>query len=318
MPALRRDGVRLRGVVTASGHTAFHAGRKYGFEYAASDVLQLLDDPTIDGVIITTRHDLHASLVAQALRAGKAVFVEKPLAVDREDLHALVDAWQLVRQETGAEPRLMVGFNRRYSPLASRLRQRLDQITEPLAVACRVNAGPVPSESWVHDRREGGGRVIGEVCHFVDLIQYLTGALPVGVYATGLNVPGYGADENVVVTLHMDNGSVGTISYLASGDKSFARERVEVLGGGAVGVLDNFRSVEFVRGGRRSDERRWRLEKGYSQELDAFLHMVRGDTVPVPFAEHVATTIATFAIEESMAAGSAVAVQLPFNLEQQP
>jgi predicted dehydrogenase len=149
-----------------------------------------------------------------------------------------------------------VGFNRRFSPFTRWLKERFAGAAEPLAVHCTVNAGPVPPDHWTHDPEQGGGRIIGEVCHFVDLIQYLTGSLPVRVYAETLESPGYQPSDNVVITLKMANGAIGSITYVAGGDKRYPRERVEVFGGGAVGVIENFKAAAFIRGGRKKRVRK--------------------------------------------------------------
>lgn len=306
LPALSGlSGVRLRGVVTASGLTARHAAAKFGFAYCATDHCQILDDPETILVIVATRHGAHARLAAAALAAGKHVFVEKPLALDLAQLRAVVSA---ARAHPAA--RLLVGFNRRFSPFARWLKERFAGCAEPLAVHCTVNAGPVLPDHWTHDPEDGGGRIVGEVCHFVDLIQYLTGALPVRVYAETLSSPGYAPSDNVAISLKMSNGALGSITYVAGGDKAHPRERVEVFGGGAVGVIDNFRAASFTRRGRRQQTRRWLgVDRGHRAALAALLEAVRsGGPAPVVLDEHVATTLATFAIEESLRTGQPVAV----------
>lgn len=185
-------------------------------------------------------------------------------------------------------------------------------ISAPLAVHCRVNAGPVASESWVHDPTEGGGRILGEVCHFVDLIQYLTGGLTTSAFAVPLASSQERFGESVAATLRLDNGSVGTVSYVAGGDKAFPRERVELFGGGIAAVIDNFRSAIFSRGGKRRVLRRFNVDRGHEAELTAFFEAVRtGAALPVSFESSVVTTLATFAIEESLRAGIPVAVTVP-------
>jgi predicted dehydrogenase/threonine dehydrogenase-like Zn-dependent dehydrogenase len=320
LPALRGvGGVALRGIVTASGVSAYHSSRQFGFGYATSDRSQVLRDPHVDGVMIATRHNLHAGFAAEALAAGKAVLVEKPLAVTREELAPLADAWREARRTSGSpgagEPRLVVGYNRRYSPFVRQLREWLGAEGEPLAVHCRVNAGTVPADSWVHDPGEGGGRVIGEVCHFVDLIHALAGGLTTRVYAETLGSAGYRTDDNVAVTLHLANGAIGSIIYVANGDKSFPRERVEVFGRNAAGVIDNFRTATFTRGGKRSAVRRLNIDRGYKGELEAFVAVVRGAPPPVLFVENVATTLTTIAIEESLRRRQPVSVDVSEVLE---
>jgi polar amino acid transport system substrate-binding protein len=204
----------------------------------------------------------------------------------------------------------MVGFNRRFSPFARWLKDRFAGIPEPLAVHCTVNAGPVPPDHWTHDPEQGGGRIIGEVCHFVDLIEYLTGSLPVRVYAETLESPGYQPSDNVVITLKMANGAIGSITYVAGGDKRYPRERVEVFGGGAVGVIENFKAATFIRGGRKKRVRNWlSVDRGHRGEVEALLSAIRtGGPAPVAFEEYVYTTLATFAIEKSLRSTQPVAV----------
>jgi len=306
LPAMKGlKGIRFRGVATSTGLSARHVAHKFGFEYCTTDYHEILNDPEIALVFILTRHGSHAHLVAEALRASKHVFVEKPLALNLEQLREVVETFNVQRSNV-----LTVGFNRRFSPFTRWLKDRFDGTPEPLAVHCTVNAGPVPPDHWTHDPEQGGGRIIGEVCHFVDLIQYLTGSLPVRVYAETLESPGYQPSDNVVITLKMANGAVGSITYVAGGDKRYPRERVEVLGGGAVGVIENFKAATFIRGGRKKRVRNWlSVDRGHRGEVEALLSAIRnGGPAPVAFEEYVYTTLATFAIEESLRKGVAVAV----------
>ena len=205
----------------------------------------------------------------------------------------------------------MVGVNRRVSPFTAWLRERFADCAEPVAVHCTVNAGPIPSDHWMYDPQEGGGRIVGEVCHFVDLIQSLTGSVPVRAYAQALAWKGYRPDDNVLVTLAMANGAVASITYVASGDKRHPRERIEVLGGGAVGVIENFRRATYLCRGRRQRIRHWlSVDRGYRGEFGALLGAIRSGTVPAPvqFQEYIYTTMATFAIEESLRCGVPVAI----------
>ncbi len=329
LPALRKvKGVRYVGVATATGLSGRHVGEKYGFEYCTTDYRELLQDEDIEAIFILTRHGSHAPLVAEALRAGKHVFVEKPLALNVEQLREVAAVCKESRTRTQNSELsikkqsldsqfsildsqiLMVGFNRRFSPFARWLKERFAGTPEPLAVHCTVNAGPVPPDHWVHDPEQGGGRIIGEVCHFVDLIQYLTGSVPVRVYAEALASNGYKPSDNVVITLKMANGAIGSITYLAGGDKRYPRERVEVFGGGAVGVIENFKAATFTRGGRTKRIRNWlSVDRGHRGEVEALLSAIRnGGPAPVDFEEYVYTTLATFAMEESLRKGQSVTV----------
>lgn len=296
--------VRLRGVATASGHSAKHAADKFGFEYCTTDYREVILDPDVQCVLIATRHDLHASIAAEAVRHGKYVFVEKPLALSLDDLRTVTEAYR------ESEGRLMVGFNRRFSRFSVRARELLCSVSEPLAMLIRVNAGYIPADSWVHDPQQGGGRILGETCHFVDLAQFLAGARPVKVTAQGLGEPSrYLSNENVAAGISMEDGSVASILYVANGDMAFPRERVEVFGGGAACVIDNFRSLVFSRDGSRT--RMWRLNKdaGHRTELAAFFDAVLSEKeMPVPFEEYVHSTVATIAVVRALAEGGPVDV----------
>jgi predicted dehydrogenase len=212
--------------------------------------------------------------------------------------------------EEHSDPFVMVGYNRRFAPMVQQLKTFLTTVREPLVIQYRVNAGFIPPEHWVHDPHQGGGRIIGEVCHFVDLLSFLTGSLPVQVYACTLPNSGRYCDDNVAVTLTFANGSVGTITYIANGDKSFPKERIEVFGGEAVAVLDDFRSLELIHNGNRHVHRaRLRQDKGHRGEWEAVVAaMQSGRPEPIPFTESVMVAHTTFAIVESLHAGRAVEV----------
>lgn len=298
----RTSGVDLVGVATATGVSGKNTGTRFGFRYATTDMAELLADPAVHAVVIATRHGSHAHFAAQALRAGKAVFVEKPLAIDEAGLEEVLAA----QAETGQV--LAVGFNRRFSPLAEQLKGFFAPGSR-LAVNYRVNAGAIPRESWIHDPEEGGGRIIGEVCHFVDLLQYLTGDLPVEVFAHSLGGPEGTLHDTVAATLGFRNGSLGSINYLATGDKSFPKERVEVFGGGGIGVLEDFREVLTTRGGKQGRTRRLSQEKGFDQEIARFLEAVReGGALPISIESLEATHRVTYALEESLRTGCPVRI----------
>ena len=315
LPAMKRvKGLSPRGIATTTGLTGRHAGKKYGFDYCTTDPRELLEDSATDVVAVLTRHDSHSQLVAEALKAGKHVFVEKPLALDLNQLRAVAAAYRDAEASALASatrpPVVMVGFNRRFSPLTTWLKERFLGIAEPLSVNCVVNAGSVPLDSWVNHHEEGGGRIIGEVCHFIDLVQCLTSSTPVRVYVESVAGDGSQADDSIVSTLTMANGSIASIAYLARGDKRHARERIEVFGGGAVGTIDNFKTASFTQNGRRRRRRnRMSLDRGHLGELKALLASVN-DKHPsqVAFDEYLCTTLATFAMEQSLKTGRAEAV----------
>lgn len=311
LPAIQDlNGLRFRGVATATGLSGRHTGDKFNFDYCTTEYHKLLDDDDVDLVFVLTRHGSHAHFVTDALEAGKHVFVEKPLALNKEQLRAVIDAYQMQRRDNGRHRLLAVGFNRRFSPFTRWVKDRVSTVAGPLAVHCTINAGPVPPDHWVHDPEQGGGRIVGEVCHFIDLIQCLTGSVPLRVHAETLDAAGYTRSDNVVVTLKMVNGAVGSITYVAGGDRRHPRERIEVFGGGTVGVIDNFKTASFTQGGRTDRHRNWlSADRGHRGEIEAVLEALRrGSTPPVPFVEYVYTTLATFAIEDSLRTGQAVTI----------
>jgi predicted dehydrogenase/threonine dehydrogenase-like Zn-dependent dehydrogenase len=308
LPAINRvGGVTLVGVCAANGSHSQHAAKKFGFRYSAADEDTLIADVAINTVVVTTRHHLHARQVSAALNSGKNVFCEKPLCLNEDELHDIVRAYE--NQQAGRKPLLMVGFNRRFAPLALRLKTFLRGIHEPLALHYRVNAGFIPADHWLNDPKQGGGRVIGEVCHFVDFLSFLVGSAPVEVEARSLANPGKYSNDNVIGSLRFADGSQGTISYLANGDKSYSKERIEVFGGGAVAVLEDFRRLELVGQGHEQVFRSWRQDKGHRGEWEAFANAIRSnEESPLPFVEIVNTMLATFALDQSRSSGQPVPI----------
>lgn len=308
LPMLRKiSDISLRGVATATGSSARHVGEKFGFGYCTSDYREILNDPSIDCIIIATRHNLHAKLVTEALNHGKDVFVEKPLALSLKELKGITE----VQKEK--PHRLMVGFNRRFSPFSIKARDFLGKSGKPLIINSRVNAGFVPRDSWVQNRIEGGGRIIGEVCHFIDLIQYLTDSVPVKVYAESISGDNgtYLNEDNVVISIKLKDGSVASITYVAKGDKAFPRERVEIFGNNSVCLINNFKSLVFTKNGKTQKMRKFNVDRGHRGEFSAFFSSIRkGEPIPVDFKEYVFTTLATFCIIESINKGIPADVDL--------
>lgn len=293
-PTLKRmAGVRLRAVASASGLTAARSARRFGFERATTDIGDVLTDPDIQAMFVLTPHHLHASLALAALKAGRHVFVEKPLCVTEEELRELVGLYRSLAANSTA-PLLTVGFNRRFSPLATRLRAEVTGVG-PLVVAYRVNAGILPAEHWL-EAAEEGGRIIGEACHFIDVAVFLTGALPVRVFAAAP----CGGMEPTVLVVDLADGSVLTLNYVTSGSRRLSKERLEVFGGGRSWVLDDWRVLSSFSGRWTWRLRRWQQAKGHREELAAFMTAVRaGGPEPIPFEQLVATTHATFCAVES-------------------
>lgn len=290
----RRD-CELVTVATATGRNALAIGARFGFAAATTDYHELLNNPEIDAVIIATRHDSHARIAGEALRAGKAVLVEKPLAIDTTGLQQLGEVVE------GEGARILVGFNRRYAPLVIEMKRFLTGGV-PVALDYRVNAGRIPPESWIQGA-EGGGRIIGECCHFIDLMQFLTSADPVEVYAT--HHPD--GPDTFTSSIRFSDGSIGSLNYFANGDRGLAKERLEVFGGGRTAILDDFQRLELWSNGRRRVVRHFTVEKGFDGEIAAFIESVQtGRPMPISWSSLQLTTRATFAIEESLRTGQAV------------
>jgi len=295
LPAIKKAGdISLVGIASAGGMHAQVSGKKFGFQYATSSDEEILNDPNINTVAILTRHDSHADLVVKALRAGKNVFVEKPLATTPEQLS------KIEKSLRNTQYVLLTGFNRRFSPLAQTLSSFFFHRAEPMHVHYRINAGYIPLNHWTQDETLGGGRIIGEGCHFVDFLTFLVGAAPVSVTAHALPDNGKYHEDNVSMTFTFPDGSLGVVDYLANGDKSFPKERVEVFCGGAIAVLNDFRKLETVKDGRRKEEKRTQ-DKGWTDEWKAFAKSIReGGAPPIPYEQLIGVTKATFAAVESM------------------
>lgn len=333
LPAIRNTpDLELVGIASGSGLSAGHAKDRFGFQYARSDDgsgESILGDPQINTVAVLTRHNLHARQVLAALAAGKHVFCEKPLAIRPEQLEEIERALRGEREtgkrETRNEqlatakaqtlypipsPLLTVGFNRRFAPLAQELFRFLGERQEPFHAHYRVNAGFLPPTHWLHDPEQGGGRLIGEGCHFIDFLTFLAGKPPVSVHGHALPDRGIYRGDNFVLTLTFPDGSLGTLSYLANGDKAFPKERVEVFSGGRVAVLDDFRSLELFREGKRQVVRsRLRQDKGHRAEWEVFTRAIlSGGPPPIPYDQLIGVSRATFAAQEALRTGGQVAI----------
>jgi len=309
VPALKASiGTTLVAVCAATGAHAKHTASKFGFRDCTTDESQVTGNPDVNTVLVATRHHLHARQVLAALEAGKHVFCEKPLCLTEAELRSIIRAYLGI--PPSARPALMVGFNRRFAPMIMRMKSFLAPISEPLALHYRVNAGYLPPDHWVNDREQGGGRILGEVCHFVDLLMFLAGSPIAEVEARAVGNAGRYSGDNVLVSLRFANGCEGTISYLANGDRSFSKERIEVFGGGVVAVLEDFRRLELVRDGRKETvHSRWSQDKGHRGEWAAFAESVqKQNEAPIRFDDIVCSTLATLRINESAATGKQLAV----------
>ena len=284
LPHFKTEGVEFRAIATASGISAHDVGKRFGFAEAVSSANDVLDDADVNLVVIGTRHDLHAQLARQALERNKHVFVEKPLALNDAELDEVLAAAETSNRF------LMVGFNRRFSPLAQQAKSTFAQRDTPLSILYRVNAGHIPKEHWTQDPLEGGGRIVGEVCHFVDLMQFLTEAPPVSVFAESVSAksPKIVDADSVFITLRFADGSNGVIAYLSEGDKTLPKERIEIFGGGTSFVIDDFRT------GKTQD-------KGQQAQVKQICASVlTGERAPISLDELAATTRTTFRILDSL------------------
>jgi predicted dehydrogenase len=296
IPAFRSGGARLFAVATANGINAARYGRQYGFEIASTDVDAVLASPEVDIVVIATRHDTHALFVQRALAAGKHVFVEKPLALTGADVDAIEVS---LRDAARPTPTLMIGFNRRFAPLAARMKTLLDAVREPKTFVVTANAGAAPAGHWTVDSA-GGGRIIGEACHFVDLLRFLAGSPITGSVARRTGGSARTEDPSVCITLSFADGSVGTIHYLTGGHASFPKERVEVFAGGRVLQLDNFRRLRGYGWPRFESKRQWRQNKGQYACAAAMVRAIKaGDASPIPLEEILEVSRATIDASEA-------------------
>jgi predicted dehydrogenase/threonine dehydrogenase-like Zn-dependent dehydrogenase len=282
MPAFQAAGARLVTVASSGGVSGVHAGRKFGFARTTTDTATIFSESDSNVVVITTRHDSHARLVVQALKAGKQVFVEKPLCLTRSELDEIA-ALTAELAASGALPRLMVGFNRRFAPQVVKIRSLLGGAPGPKAFVMTVNAGAIPAEHWTQDREVGGGRLLGEGCHFVDLLRFLAG-VPITGHATTTMQGGSG--DSAMIQLTFADGSIATVHYLANGSKRFPKERLEVFSGGRVLQLDNFRRLRGYAWPGFSKMNLWRQDKGQQACATAFLRSVeQGEPSPIPLEE---------------------------------
>ncbi len=307
MPAMKGLGAHYKYISSAGGLTAKALANKYGFALSTTDYAEVLNDSEVDLVMITTRHNLHATMTMEALRAGKHVFVEKPLALNNAELQAIIDTYQYT-SANGKRPTITVGFNRRFSPFVQKAKQLLGNSNTPINMVATMNAGHIPAESWVQDMQVGGGRIIGEACHFVDMMTYLSGSKVIEVNMTALGTNPGEQTDNAIITLKYANGSQGVINYFSNGSKAYAKERIEVYAQGKTLVIDNFRKMKGF-GFKGFSSMSGRQDKGHKEQFKRLITAVKagGESI-IPFDELVNTTQATFAAIESLREGTRVMV----------
>ncbi|HUH28969.1 bi-domain-containing oxidoreductase [Gelidibacter sp.] len=298
IPNVKTAGASLDTVVTTKGITSKNVAEKFGFNHTSSNADDVMENPQINTVFIATPHNSHAQYAISALKANKHVFVEKPLAMTPEELKDVEAAYK------EADVALMVGFNRRFADVSKAIKKAFENLTEPVFVNIRVNAGFIPKEHWTQNPEIGGGRIIGEMCHFIDLMQYFTDSAPIKVYAECINTTNekLKADDTISIIVKFKNGSVGSLNYLANGDKSLPKEMIEVFGGGKTGRIHDFRSGELHEGNKITKIKS--SSKGHKQEVEAFLTSIKEGTVsPISFESIRLTTETTFKIIDSLNIG---------------
>jgi len=293
VPAFAKTRARLRAIASANGLTGTHLGKKFGFEQSTTDVVAVLSDPQIDTLVIATRHDSHAGYVVDALRAGKHIFVEKPLAIRMEEIDAVEGAVRAAGASGRIAPILMVGFNRRFAPHVVRIKALLETVHEPKSFVITVNAGAVPPEHWTRDPDSGGGRIIGEACHFIDLLRFLAGTTIIEHKVAAART----SDTSATISLRFSDGSLGTIHYFSTGHRSFPKERLEIFCSGRVLQLDNFRTLRGFGWPGFKSMKLWRQDKGQTACVEAFVTAVRkGKASPIPLPELIEVARVTLAV----------------------
>lgn len=299
IPAFKNAGAQLDTLLTSGGVSAVHHGRKQGFAKASTDMQLLLADKSVNTIAIATQHNLHAQQVIESLRAGKNVFVEKPLALT----HAELDAIESTYREQSEQYRLMVGYNRRFAPHIVKMKQLLSTINEPKSFVMTMNAGKIPADHWTQDAAVGGGRIIGEACHYIDLMRFLADSEFSGFSATCMgNAPGVEITEDKAsITLSFKDGSFGTIHYLANGGKAFPKERIEVFAGDSVMSLDNFRTLTGYDVKGLKKDKLMSQDKGQNACTKAFVESIeKGKEAPIPFEQILEVARMSIDIAESL------------------
>ena len=299
----KNSDVSQKGIMTTTGTSSRSAAERYGFGFCTTNEKDIIQNDDINTVFIATRHDSHAYYVVEALKAGKHVFVEKPLCLKIEDLEEIRKCYELSAKSYQL---LMVGYNRRFSPLIQKIKREFGEGL--MAMTYRVNAGAIPKESWIQDPEFGGGRIIGEVCHFVDTLTYLSGSLPVSVYANAM-ADSNDLNDTLNVSLTYQNGSIGTISYLANGDKKVSKEHIEVFSHGTTAIVDDFKELTIYSRGKKKRKKLLSQNKGQKEEVKQFVDAILNGTAElISFKEIYNTSLVTFKITESIQTGKSIKI----------
>jgi len=305
LPALDKAGASMKYVLSSGGLSSTTLAKKYKIPNSTTDLSTVLEDKEVNGVVVTTQHNLHAGMTIKSLKAGKQVFVEKPLALNTEELDEIISTVE----QTGNT--VTVGFNRRFSPHSIKMKELIGDRPGPLNIIATMNAGYIPPQVWVHDLESGGGRIIGEACHYIDLITYLTGSKVIEVTMQAMGVNPEENTDNASIHLKYENGSLGVINYFANGHKSYSKERVELYYQGKNLILDNFRQLDGYGfgGGLTNKILKTKQDKGHLRQFKLLTkRWEEGGEPLIPFDEIVNTTKATFAAIESLKTGSSIKI----------
>ncbi len=309
LPTLKKvGGFELAGLCTATGLSAHTTGKKHGFEFITTDNEQIFNNKEINTVFITTRHNTHAEYVINALKAGKHVYVEKPLCLNEEELKEIIDIYSSLITHHSSPPLLMVGFNRRFSLLIQKMKEIVTDT--PMSIIYRINAGFIPRDSWIQDKEVGGGRIIGEVCHFIDTCSFLTGSLPSSVFANCVkkddkSIPD---EDNVSILLTFESGSSAIINYTAYGNKQMPKESIELFANNITMQMNNYRELIVYRGSKKERIANSNQDKGFVNEFEAFKQAIKTGTPAISFESIYKTTMTTFKILESLRSNAVITV----------
>jgi predicted dehydrogenase/threonine dehydrogenase-like Zn-dependent dehydrogenase len=296
LPNIKGTGAVLNAILTSRGTSSLSVAERFGFQYCTSQEEDIWTDSKINTVFIATRHDSHADYTRKALQAGKNVFVEKPLCLTIEELDEISSDLEKLHEQ-GRNPALMVGFNRRFSPLTKTMMEHLG--SGPLAMTYRINAGHMPADAWMQIPEIGGGRIIGEACHFIDYLTFVCGSLPVEVYATAMR-DAAGLEDVVAISLHFENGSIGTVMYYSNGSKNLPKEYIEIYSGGTTAVINDFKKMTVFKAGKSFQKKLLTQDKGQKMMVKTYLHNLEaGSGSPIPYPEIQRVMLATFKSVES-------------------
>jgi predicted dehydrogenase len=298
LPCLKRNSAKLKYISSSTGLTGTVLAKKYNISHSTTDNDIVFKDGEVDLVLITTRHNSHAALAIEALRNGKNVFVEKPLALNKEELDKVIQEYK----QSGKT--ITVGYNRRFAPLAIEMKKALGNANTPMNIVATMNAGFIPSNSWIHDLEVGGGRIIGEACHFIDLMTFLTGSKVKSICMNALGTQPLENTDNASILLKYENGTNAVINYFANGSKTYAKERIEVYHQERTLVLDNWRKLKGY-GFNNFNSASSGQDKGHQNQFNLLMESVKngGESI-IPMSELVNTTLASFAAVESLKTGA--------------